>query len=254
MYINPKPYATPKSGAPSRKPLPPTVPPAPRATKGRKLTTRLLMLTVGLCLFGAGIGLMARADLGLGPWSVLHDGIAVRTGLQLGTVEILLSLPILLAWLPLGERPGLGTLLSPFLIGFSINGVLASLAPMDGLPSQLALLVSAVGVIAVGSALYLSAQLGPGPRDGLMTGMQRRFGWPIGPVRTGLEVAVLALGIGLGGTIGLGTIAYALLIGPAVASILKLLGSHAVLHPQPHRPAQSATSNIRTYDSPDVRR
>lgn len=203
------------------------------------MTTRLLMLTVGLCLFGTGIGMMARADLGLGPWSVLHDGIAFRTGLQLGTVEILLSLPILLAWLPLGEHPGLGTLLSPFLIGFSINGVLGLMAPMTGLPSQLALLIAAVGVIAFGSALYLSAQLGPGPRDGLMTGMQRRFGWRIGPVRTGLELAVLVLGIVLGGTIGLGTVAYALLIGPVVAVILRLLGSHAVLHPQPHRPRPS---------------
>lgn len=202
------------------------------------MSTRLLMLVVGLSLFGAGIGLMARANLGLGPWSVLHDGIAVRTGLQLGTVEILLSLPILLAWLPLGERPGLGTLLSPFLIGFSINAVLGLMTPVDGLPSQLSLLVGAIAVVSVGSALYLSAQLGPGPRDGLMTGMQRRFGWPIGPVRTGLELAVLALGIALGGTIGLGTVAYALLIGPAVALILRALGSHAVLHPQ-RRPGHS---------------
>lgn len=194
------------------------------------------MLTAGLCLFGAGIGMMARAELGLGPWSVLHDGIADRTGLQLGTVEILLSLPILLAWLPLRERPGLGTLLSPFLIGFSINGVLGLMTPMTDLPSQLALLIAAVGVIAVGSALYLSAQLGPGPRDGLMTGMQRRFGWPIGPVRTGLELGVLALGIILGGTIGLGTAAYALLIGPMVAIVLGRMGSHAVLHPRPHPP------------------
>lgn len=216
--------------------MPPTVPPAPLAVKGRGLTTRLIMLTAGLCLFGAGIGMMARAELGLGPWSVLHDGIADRTGLQLGTVEILLSLPILLAWLPLRERPGLGTLLSPFLIGFSINGVLGLMTPMTDLPSQLALLIAAVGVIAVGSALYLSAQLGPGPRDGLMTGMQRRFGWPIGPVRTGLELGVLALGIILGGTIGLGTAAYALLIGPMVAIVLGRMGSHAVLHPRPHPP------------------
>lgn len=175
---------------------------------------------------------MARAELGLGPWSVLHDGIAGRTGLQLGTVEILLSLPILLAWLPLGERPGIGTLLSPFLIGFSINAVLALVAPVDGLAAQLSVLAGAIVMVAIGSALYLSARLGPGPRDGLMTGLQRRFGWPIGSVRTGLELAVLAVGVALGGTIGLGTVTYALIIGPAVAVVLRALGSHAVLHPQ----------------------
>lgn len=175
---------------------------------------------------------MARAELGLGPWSVLHDGIAGRTGLQLGTVEILLSLPILLAWLPLGERPGIGTFLSPFLIGFSINAVLALVAPVDGLAAQLCVLTGAIVMVAIGSALYLSARLGPGPRDGLMTGLQRRFGWPISPVRTGLELAVLAVGVALGGTIGLGTITYALIIGSAVAVVLRALGSHAVLHPQ----------------------
>ncbi len=175
---------------------------------------------------------MARAELGLGPWSVLHDGIADRTGLQLGTVEILLSLPILLAWLPLGERPGIGTLLSPFLIGFSINAVLGLMAPVEGLVLQVSVLGGAIVMVAIGSALYLSAQLGPGPRDGLMTGLQRRFGWPIGPVRTGLELGVLAVGVVLGGTVGLGTVAYALIIGPAVALVLRALGSHAVLHPQ----------------------
>lgn len=189
------------------------------------------MLVLGLSAFGTGIGLMARADLGLGPWSVLHDGIASRTGLELGTVEILLSLPILLAWLPLGERPGLGTLLSPFLIGLSINAVLAVMAPVEGLVLQVSLLAGAIVVIAVGSAMYLAAQLGPGPRDGLMTGLQRRFGWPIGPVRTGLELGVLIVGVSLGGTIGLGTVTYALIIGPAVAAVLGALGSRAVLHP-----------------------
>lgn len=177
---------------------------------------------MGLVLFGVGIALMARAGLGLGPWEVFHQGIASLTGLQLGTVSILVGIPVLAAWYPLGERPGVGTILNIAIIGTATN-VAMDLIPAAGeLPVQVVMMLAGVGTIAIGSGLYLASDLGPGPRDGLMTGLHLRFGWSIRRARTGIELSVLILGFLAGGTIGIGTIVFALGIGPAVQVALRV--------------------------------
>jgi uncharacterized membrane protein YczE len=183
---------------------------------------RLPGLLAGLVLFGVGIGLMAQAGMGLGPWEVFHQGIARLTGLQLGTVSILVGIPVLAAWWPLGERPGVGTILNIALIGTATNVAMGLIPAAQGLPVQLAMMLAGVATIAVGSGLYLASDLGPGPRDGLMTGLHLRFGWSIRRARTGIELGVLVLGFLLGGTIGLGTIVFALGIGPAVQVALRV--------------------------------
>jgi uncharacterized membrane protein YczE len=175
-----------------------------------------------LLLFGTGIAMMAQANLGLGPWEVFHQGIARITGLQLGTVSILLGIPILAAWWPLGERPGAGTVLNILLIGLATNVALGIVPPVTGTPAQLGLMAAGVVTIAIGSGLYLAADLGPGPRDGLMTGLHFRFGWSIRRARTGIELGVLVLGFLLGGTVGVGTIVFALGIGPLVQVALRV--------------------------------
>ena len=183
---------------------------------------RLPGLLVGLVLFGFGIALMAQAGMGLGPWEVFHQGISRLTGLPLGTVSILVGIPVLAAWWPLGERPGVGTLLNIVLIGTATN-VGISLIPAPGVqPAQLVMMLAGVVTIAIGSGLYLASDLGPGPRDGLMTGLHLRFGWSIRRARTGIEIIVLIAGFLAGGTIGLGTIVFALAIGPLVQVALRV--------------------------------
>ena len=183
---------------------------------------RLPGLLLGLVLFGIGIAMMAQAGMGLGPWEVFHQGIARMTGLQLGTVSILLGIPILLAWYPLGERPGVGTVVNIVLVGTATNVALGAVPAVDGQPQQLLLMLAGVVTIAIGSGLYLAADLGPGPRDGLMTGLHFRFGWSIRRSRTAVEVSVLILGFLLGGTVGLGTVVFALGIGPMVQVALRV--------------------------------
>ncbi len=186
----------------------------------RVVVPRLPGLVLGLMLFGFGIALMAEAGLGLGPWEAFHQGISRLTGLELGTVSILLGIPILALWWPLGERPGFGTLLNVVLIGSATNLGLSVLPAFSGVAVQLAVMIAGVVVIGVGSGLYLAADLGPGPRDGLMTGIHRRFGWSIRQSRTLVELTVLLFGFLLGGTIGVGTVAFALGIGPLVQAAL----------------------------------
>ncbi len=158
---------------------------------------------------------MIRSGLGLDPWDVFHQGLARQTGLSFGTVTIAVGALVLLLWIPLRQRPGLGTVSNVLVIGLVVDGTLAVLPPGEGLPVRAALLV--VGIVANGAAtgLYLGAGLGPGPRDGLMTGFVARHPrWSLRLVRTAIEVTVLSLGWLLGGTVGLGTVAYALAIGP----------------------------------------
>jgi uncharacterized membrane protein YczE len=173
-------------------------------------------------LFGVGIAAMARAGMGLGPWEVFHQGIAYLTGLQLGTVSILVGIPVLAAWYPLGERPGVGTILNIALIGTATNVAMDVLPAPQELPVQVAMMLAGVVTIAIGSGLYLASDLGPGPRDGLMTGLHLRFGWSIRRARTGIELTVLVLGFLAGGTIGLGTVVFALGIGPLVQVALRV--------------------------------
>ena len=180
-------------------------------------------LLVGLVLFGLGIAVMVEAGLGLGPWEALHQGVANQTGLAIGTVSVLLGVPILALWWPLGERPGIGTMVNVLSIGTSTNLGLAILPTPDPEDTALRVVVMLAGVaiIAVGSAIYLSTDLGPGPRDGLMTGLAHRSGWSIRRARTVIEVLVLLVGFALGGTIGLGTVVFAFGIGPLVQLVLR---------------------------------
>ena len=188
----------------------------------RVVLPRIPGLLAGLVTFGIGIALMAESGLGLGPWEVFHQGIGRLTGLQLGTVSILVGIPILAAWWPLGERPGVGTVLNIALIGLATNLALDVLPTADGTGPQVAMMLAGVVTIAIGSGLYLAADLGPGPRDGLMTGLHLRFGWSIRRARTAIELSVLLAGFLAGGTIGLGTVVFALGIGPLVQVALRV--------------------------------
>lgn len=184
------------------------------------LRRRLPRLLVGLVLFGVGIAFMVRADLGLSPWDVLHQGVARRTALTIGTVSIITSGCVLLLWVPLRERLGIGTLLNAVGIGLVVDLTLWLVAPVEGLLPRVALLAAGPVLVGAGSGLYIGAGLGPGPRDGLMTGLARR-GLAVGPVRGGIEVTVLLLGWVLGGTVGVGTVIFTVTIGPLVALFLR---------------------------------
>ena len=182
----------------------------------RSVLRRLPKLLVGLLIFGLGIALMANAGLGLGPWEAFHQGIARRTGLELGTVSILLGEPILALWLPLRERPGIGTVLNILVIGAATN-VALGLLPFPSEPVlQAAMMILGVVTIGIASGIYLATDLGAGPRDGLMTGVHHRYGWSIRRARTAVELTVLVAGYLLGGTVGIGTVVFAFGIGPIV--------------------------------------
>ena len=176
-------------------------------------------LLTGLVTMGTGVAVMVRSDLGLAPWEVLHQGIATRSGVPIGTVGILVGVVVLVLWVPLRQRLGIGTVLNTILIGLTIDAVLSAFQELDATWSRWAAMVVGVLLYAGGSALYISAGLGPGPRDGLMTGLASR-GASIRAVRTGIEVTVLLLGWALGGTIGVGTIVLALSVGPLVQVLL----------------------------------
>ena len=186
----------------------------------RAVLVRLPGLLLGLVAFGLGIALMAQAGLGLGPWEAFHQGLGRLAGQELGTVSVVLGLPILALWWPLGERPGIGTVLNVVLIGTVTNLGIALLPLAAGLAAQLLMMAAGVVTIGVGSGLYLGADLGAGPRDGLMTGIHHRFGWSIRRARTLIELTVLVAGFLLGGTIGIGTVVFALGIGPLVQVFL----------------------------------
>jgi uncharacterized membrane protein YczE len=197
---------------------------------------------VGLVLCGVGIAALVRAELGLGPWDVLHQGVAELSGVTIGTVTILVGLAVLLLWLPLRERLGLGTLLNVIVIGLTVDATLAILAAPDGLAMRWALLLAGPVLFAVGSGLYIGAGLGPGPRDGLMTGLARR-GHPVGLVRLGIEVAALTLGWMLGGTVGIGTVIFAFGIGPLVHIALDRLSLPPIAIERISTPEHPATGH-----------
>jgi len=198
---------------------------------------RWLMLFAGLACFGFGIALMVQAGLGLAPWESLNQGIARHVGLQIGTVSILLGAPILLLWLPLGERLGVGTLFNVVCIGTVTNLSLIFLPSFSSLVLQLIEMALGIIVIGIGSGLYLSTRLGAGPRDGLMMGLHRRTGWSVRLTRTVIEITVLAIAWLLGGTIGIGTLAFALGIGPVVQLAFRILGTKPVIVAPSERPA-----------------
>lgn len=180
-----------------------------------ELARRLPRLLIGLVLCGLGISLMIAGDLGLGPWDVLHQGIARLTGIPIGMVTIGVGALVMLGWLPLRERPGLGTVLNVLLIGIVIDLTLLWLTTPDSLVLRTAMMLSGPVLFGIGSGFYIGAGLGPGPRDGIMTGLARR-GLPIGAVRTAIELTALGGGWLLGGRAGIGTVVFALGVGPVV--------------------------------------
>ncbi len=189
---------------------------------GDNLRQRLVRLVIGLVAFGAGIGLMLQSGLGVPPWDVLHQGLARRFGLTVGVWSIIVSAVVLLLWLPLRERYGVGTLLNAVIIGVVLDVTTALVPPAGSTPVAWTMLLGGVVVIGVASGLYIGANLGPGPRDGLMTGIARR-GPSIRLTRAVLEIAVLTIGWILGGTFGIGTIVFAIAIGPLVQFFLPRL-------------------------------
>jgi uncharacterized membrane protein YczE len=187
------------------------------------LLRRLAQLALGLFLFGISTALMLRAGLGLNPWDVFHQGVADRLGWSIGTVIIATGAAVLLLWIPLCERPGIGTISNMLFVGLAANWGLSVLPGAVGLPMQIAHLAGGIVLQAIAAGTYIGAGLGPGPRDGLMTGLVERTGWSIRTVRTGIEVAVVGVGWLLGGTVGVGTLVYAAAIGPLVQIFLPLL-------------------------------
>ncbi len=187
---------------------------SPMALRDR-LTRRLVQLTVGLVLYGASMALQIEATLGLDPWDVFHQGLAEKTGLSFGTIVIIVGAAVLLLWIPLRQKPGIGTVSNIVIIGLAVDGALALLPTPDALPVRITFLVLGIVLNGVAGGLYIGARLGPGPRDGLMTGwVGRKPDRSIRLTRTVIELAVLGAGVLLGGTVGIGTVAYALLIGP----------------------------------------
>ncbi|GAA4803241.1 YitT family protein [Nocardioides caeni] len=185
-----------------------------------RLTRRLAQLFVGLWLYGVSLALMVRGDLGLAPWDVLHSGLIRHVPLTLGQAVVVMSFVVLLLWIPLRETPGIGTIANALVVGLSADVTLALLEQPDALAIRAALMVGGVLLCGFATALYIGAQLGRGPRDGLMTGLHRRTGLSLRVVRTGLEVAVVLIGLALGGVLGLGTVIYALAIGPLAQLML----------------------------------
>jgi uncharacterized membrane protein YczE len=201
----------------------PAAPAGRRTLRGRALPRRLAQLYVGLVLYGVSMALLVRSGLGVMPWDVLHQGLARHLGGTIGGWSIVVGALVLLAWVPLRERPGVGTVSNVVVIGVAVDAALAVLAEPSMMPVRVALAVAGVALNAVATAAYVGARLGPGPRDGLMTGLVRRTGRSVRLVRTSIELVVVLAGWALGGTLGVVTVLYVLAIGPLVHVLLPLL-------------------------------
>jgi len=220
---------------------------ATTTTRGYLLSTRnrlgrrLVQLYVGLALYGASSALLVVSGLGLEPWNVLHQGLAELTGLTIGVVSIIVGAAVLLLWIPLRQRPGLGTVSNVFVVGLAMDGTLALVPDAHGLAVRIPLLLAGILLNGVATGLYISASFGPGPRDGLMTGLHKLTGRSIRLIRTGIEVAVVATGFALGGTVGIGTLLYALAIGPLAQLFLRVFAA----------PSASGGSTVVATGSPE---
>ncbi|MFB7934901.1 membrane protein YczE [Streptomyces sp. NPDC056039] len=188
----------------------------------RHLTRRLTQLYAGLALYGASSALLVRSGLGLEPWNVLHQGLAERTGLSIGVVLTIVGAAVLLTWIPLRQRPGLGTVSNVLVIGMAMDATLALVPDARGLAVRVTLMVAGIVLNGAATGLYIAARFGPGPRDGLMTGLHQRTGVSIRVVRTAIEFTVVATGFVLGGTVGIGTLLYAVSIGPLAQLFLRV--------------------------------
>ncbi|MFF8879300.1 membrane protein YczE [Streptomyces flaveolus] len=186
------------------------------------LARRLTQLYGGLVLYGASSALLVRSGLGLEPWNVLHQGLAERTGLSMGVVLTIVGAAVLLLWIPLRQRPGLGTVSNVLVIGAAMDATLAVVPDGHGWTLRIAMMAAGIVLNGAATGLYIAARFGPGPRDGLMTGLNRRTGLSVRLVRTVLEITVVATGFVLGGTVGVGTLLYALSIGPLAQVFLRV--------------------------------
>ena len=200
------------------------------------MTRRVLQLLIGLMLYGAGCAWTIEAGLGVDPWTVFAQGVSIHTGIGIGWVTNIIGFGVLLLWIPLRQKPGIGTIANILLVGTSMQATLALVSAPSGLGYQVLVFMAGLLMVAVASGLYIGARFGPGPRDGLMTGVQARFGWPIWLARGTVEITVLVIGWFLGGTVGIGTLAFAFLIGPLVHIALPLL----------------ATTDARVLDAPSA--
>ena len=183
------------------------------------------VLVAGLYLFGTGDALIVQGGLGVSPWTVLAQGMATRLPISIGLATLIIGFVVLLLWIPIRERPGLGTIMNILVISLALQIGVTFIPKAEGLPMQLLFVIAGIALIGIGSGFYLTTNLGPGPRDGWMTGIHHRTGWPVARVRTGIEIIALATGWLLGGTVGIGTVLFAVLIGPAVAYGLMLAGA-----------------------------
>jgi uncharacterized membrane protein YczE len=213
----------------------------PSLSTRNRLGRRLAQLYVGLALYGASSALLVVSGLGLEPWTVLHQGLAELTGLTIGVVSIIGGAAVLLLWIPLRQRPGLGTVSNVFVVGLAMDGTLALVPDAHGLAVRIPLLLAGILLNGAATGLYISANFGPGPRDGLMTGLHRLTGRSIRLMRTAIEVAVVATGFALGGTVGIGTLLYALAIGPLAQLFLRVFAA----------PSASGGSTVVVTGSPE---
>ena len=212
-----------------------------RTPHARAVLRRIPGLVIGLILFGAGIGLKLRSDLGLSPWDAFHQGLARLLPLSVGTVTILVGGLVLLAWIPLRQRVGVGTLLNAVVVGVIIDVTLLVVGETDSVPMRWAYLVGSLGLIGVGSGMYIGSRLGPGPRDGVMMGLAAR-GISIRMSRFLIEGTVLVAGWLMGATVGIGTVVFAILIGPLVQFFLRLLDRGPIRASQARPPASSSAA------------
>ena len=204
------------------------------------MTRRVTQLIVGLLLFGAGCALMIQAGIGLDPWTVFAQGLERQSGIGIGWITVIVGAAVLAAWIPLRQRPGIGTVANILLVGTSIQFTLLFVPEIEGWPLQFAVFFAGILTVAVASGLYIGARFGPGPRDGLMTGLHARLGWPIWVCRLLVEATVLIAGWLLGGTVGIGTVLFAVLIGPLVHVALPLLDTRRAAPPTMDVAAQPA--------------
>jgi uncharacterized membrane protein YczE len=217
--------------------------------RGRRLTRRLVQLYAGLALYGVSMALLVRSRLGVMPWDVLHQGLARHLGWSLGTVTIVVGAVVLLLWIPLRQRPGLGTVSNVLVIGLAVDGSLAVLPAPSALAVRIGFVVAGVALNAVATAAYIGVNLGPGPRDGLMTGLIARTGGSVRLVRTAIEASVVLTGWLLGGTLGLATVVYALAIGPLVHLLMPRFALQPVRRPAATT-GTTATTSTATPTAP----
>jgi uncharacterized membrane protein YczE len=209
-----------------------------------------VQLIVGLALYGFGCGLMVEAGVGLDPWTVFAQGVSLHTGIGIGWVTNLIGFGVLLLWIPLRQKPGVGTIANILLVGTSIQVTVTLMPALDDLVTRIAVFAAGLVSVAVASGLYIGAHFGPGPRDGLMTGIRSRFGWPIWLARAVVELTVLAAGWLLGGNVGVGTVAFAVLIGPMVHVTLPLLDTRRRWRTRSESEVPAAT--VQAADAPGV--